>query len=115
MERDKRIRALLQRVFDSCREDLKSELSAEEYERRRLDFVFHMLDWKGDLAQLAEIFEHPESQDKQATEEFLIGFLYHVVPHLNAAGRLLLDNIPDTFAEPDTLEPRRERSAPKPV
>lgn len=114
MDRDKQLRSLLRRVFDSCREDLKSELSAEEYEQRRLDFVFHMLDWESDLVRFAEIVAHPEAQDKRETEEFLIGFLYHVVPHLNAAGRLLLDKIPDTFAQPEPSA-RRGRSATKTV
>ena len=29
---------------------------------------------------------------------FLVGFLYHAVPHLKAAGRLLLDDVPDPCA-----------------
>ena len=28
----------------------------------------------------------------------IIGALYHVIPHLNAAGRILLEEIPDAFA-----------------
>lgn len=115
MEREKRLRALFGRVFDSCREDLKAELPAQEYERRRQDFVFHMTDWESDLSRFADVVSHPETQKKSDTEEFLIGFLYHVVPHLSAAGRLLLDNIPDPFAETEPVGPHTGRPATKTV
>jgi hypothetical protein len=88
----------LGRIFDSAREGLREELSPDEYERRRHDFVFHLMDCKDDLKRLAQIFDHPEHMDEEAVSNFLIGFLYHVPPHLNAAGRLLLDEIKDPFS-----------------
>jgi hypothetical protein len=74
-------------------------VSKGEYERRRHDFVFHMTDWLTDLREYADIVRHPEEYKKDAAAEMIIGFLYHVVPHLNAAGRLLLDEIKDPFAD----------------
>jgi hypothetical protein len=94
-----RLERLLEGIFDDCRSGLKQELSAAEYDRRRHDFVFHMTDWLADLNRLHTMFKDPATQKiPEATVE-LIGILYHVVPHLSAAGRLLLDQIPDAFAE----------------
>jgi hypothetical protein len=90
---------LFGQVFDHCQEGLQDEISSAKYERRRYDFVFHMLDWNEDLQFLNGLFAKPEGQDVEATSRSLIGFLYHVIPHLNAAGRLLLDEVPDPFAE----------------
>jgi hypothetical protein len=94
-----KIELLLERLFDSQREEWKAELSPDEFERRRHDFVFHMTDWNGDLEGLAELFKNPDDLDEEAASSFLIGFLYHVLPHLNAAGRLLLGRISDPFAD----------------
>jgi hypothetical protein len=100
MDRDHELRQLLGHVFDHAQEGLRAELPADEYERRRHDFVFHMTDWAGDLTRFMELVGRPDEWKTKAATTFLIGFLYHVVPHLNAAGRLLLDHIPDPFAEP---------------
>lgn len=113
MEPNKKLLALLGKVFDAHRRDLKAELPAPEYEQRRHDFVFHMTDWLSDLRGYAEIVEHPGNHKKDDTLRFLIGFLYHVVPHLNAAGRLLLDHINDPFAEQP--EPHLSPAASDPV
>jgi hypothetical protein len=90
---------LLGQVFDDCREGLRDDLSPAEYERRRHEFVFHMLDWPKDFQFLSGLFANPEGRDIQDVSTSLIAFLYHVIPHLNAAGRLLLDEVPDPFAE----------------
>ncbi len=90
---------LLGQVFDYCQEDLQDEISPTEYEKRRHEFAFHMLDWPKDLEFLSRLFANPEGHDIRATSISLIAFLYHVIPHLNAAGRLLLDEVPDPFAE----------------
>jgi len=66
--------------------------------QRRFDFIFHMLDWARDARQFVDLLDHPEKYDKKTAEQFLIGFLFHVIPHLNAAGRLLLDEISDPFS-----------------
>src|SRR5947209_2895462 len=94
-----RVELLLETLFDSQREEWKDELPSEEFEQRRHDFVFHMTDWKDDLERLAALFNNPDQQDEESASVFLIGFLYHVVPHLNAAGRLLLEEIGDPFSQ----------------
>ncbi len=101
---------LLGDVFDHCQEGLRDEVGAAEYERRRRDFVFHMLDWQGDLTALTRLYENPGSQDVDSASRLLIGLLYHVIPHLSAAGRLLLDHVPDPFAEAGSGAPSRQPS-----
>jgi hypothetical protein len=59
-----------------------------------------MTDWLGDLKELNALYTHPEKADLHEATVLIIGFLYHVIPHLNAAGRLLLDHISDPFAPP---------------
>jgi hypothetical protein len=108
MERDDHLRELLGRVFDAAQDGLREELPPEEYERRRHDFVFHMTDCADDLVRYADFVKHPKQQDKKTATTFLIGFLYHVVPHLSAAGRLLLDHVPDPFADHPEAAPRAE-------
>jgi hypothetical protein len=109
MGRDDQLRELLGRVFDAAQEGLRDELPPEEYERRRHDFVFHMTDPADDLARFADLVRHPGSANDEETTTFLIGFLYHVLPHLSAAGRLLLDHVPDPFADQREAAPRAER------
>jgi hypothetical protein len=92
------IEQLLGQIFDGAREGERGTLDPAEYERRRHDFIFHMTDWSDDLERLADLFKHPEQQEEESASVFLIGFLYHVIPHLNAAGRLLLDEVGDPFA-----------------
>jgi hypothetical protein len=87
----------LESVFDEMREGEKKELTAAEYEQRRYDFAFHMTDWLNDLDTLVKVYRAPEHVDRKIAREFLVGFLYHVIPHLNAAGRLLLDEVSDPF------------------
>ena len=91
---------LLGSVFDSAREGLRESLSPEEYEKRRHDFVFHLADVREDVARLAELLADPTKHDEEAASALVIGILYHAIPHLNAAGRLLLDHIDDPFAGP---------------
>jgi hypothetical protein len=88
---------LLGRVFDEHRADLRQELSPEDYARRRAEFVFHMSDFTEDLQGLASMQESPENWPPERARTFLIGCLYHIIPHLKAAGRLLLDEVPDPF------------------
>ena len=90
--------------------------------RAKHDFIFHMTDWLDDLRRLTAIYEHPEKYDRQSAGCEVAGFLYHVVPHLKAAGRLLLDSIPDAFendekdprSDPITLERKHRRPPPSP-
>jgi hypothetical protein len=93
-----KVEQLLACVFDGAREGLREELAPEEYENRQHDFVFHMTDWQDDLQRLTDLFKNPDKYDEETASTLVIGFLYHVVPHLNAAGRLLLDEIGDPFS-----------------
>src|SRR5262249_35846894 len=67
--------------------------------RSREDFVFHMTDWLNDLDAIWQAYKNPEKTSKEAAGDAVFGFLVHALPHLMAAGRLLLDEIHDTFAE----------------
>jgi hypothetical protein len=98
MPADSELERLLASIFDGAREGLREELTPDEYEKRRHDFVFHLTDWRDDLERFAALFQHPDHQDEDSASELIIGFLYHVIPHLNAAGKLLLDEINDPFA-----------------
>lgn len=88
---------LLGKVFDEAQGPLKKSLGLKEYRSRRGDFIFHMTDWLGDLKEVNQIYGYPEKCDLKKTTSQMIGILYHVIPHLNAAGRLLLDEVPDPF------------------
>jgi hypothetical protein len=89
---------VLEKLFDSQREEWKEELTAAEFEQRRHDFVFHMTDWKDDLLRLADWIRSPQTLDEENASAQWVGFLYHVIPHLNSAGRLLLGDVADPFA-----------------
>jgi len=88
----------LGKVFDTLREELRRELSPAEYQRQKNDFIFHMLDWKDDVDRFARWLDNPDATDAEDSSTFVVSFLMHVAPHLNAAGRLLLDKIEDPFA-----------------
>lgn len=91
------VESLLAEVFDSMRESQRCAWGDEEYASRKHDFVFHMTDWKKDLAVLHALVAHPADFNEEQASDAIVGFLYHVIPHLNAAGRLLLDEVPDAF------------------
>jgi len=110
MSNQKRFEDLMVRIFDDHRDDIREEFGADEHERRRRDFAFHMTDWTGDLERMAALFQDPDRLDLEQATVFVIGFLYHVIPHLNAAGRLLLDEISDPFAEPTVAGPGPSQS-----
>ncbi len=89
---------LLERVFD--RFNKRSwKGSAARYEKARFDFAFHMLDWRKDMEELQELFRHPEKEDLQLAAQKIFGFLIHVIPHLDTAGKLLVGKVSNPFAE----------------
>src|SRR5439155_8797625 len=92
---DPKLRKLLGKVFDLMRGDERKAGDQDAYKTHRLDFVFHMTDWLKDLEELRELYEHPEKNTPEEASTRVIGFLVHVLPHLNAAGRLLLDEVSD--------------------
>ena len=90
---------LLGAVFSSFTTAQRHEDSVSHAKHRR-DFIFHMTDWKDDLDRLAELYQNPENFDKKQASQIVAGFLYHVIPHLQEAGRLMLEYDPgDVFAE----------------
>ena len=105
---------LLGQIFDHCQEGLRDEISLAEYEKRREGFIFHMRDWSSDLERLARLYHDPEGQDVETTSRLVMGFLYHVIPHLRAAGRLLLDHVPDPFAAGESTTPAGRPSQGQP-
>jgi hypothetical protein len=107
-----RIELLLEKLFDSQREEWKDELPFEEFEKLRHDFVFHMTDWKDDLERLAALFNNPDRQAEENTSVLLLGFLHHVVPHLNAAARLLVGDIESPFSNAENDQKERSPRTP---
>jgi hypothetical protein len=85
---------LLGNTFDAFR-DVDDEAG---HARKKADFIFHMTDWISDLETLAALYKDPNMMDRKAARQLIFGFLVHVIPHLNAAGRLMLDEIADPFA-----------------
>jgi hypothetical protein len=103
MDREKGIEEVLGATFDRMRDYLQKEVSPSDYERLRRDFIFHMTDWRSDLEKLAALYENPGSLKKKDASSIVVGFLYHVIPHLGAAGRLLLDDVGDPFGGDDVF------------
>jgi hypothetical protein len=89
---------LLGRVFDEMRGSLRDDLSPSDYEKLRWAFVFHMTDWLDDLEMMADLSENPGSKSVDQATHSLVGCLYHVVPHIQAAARFLLGDVGDPFA-----------------
>lgn len=106
------LKTLLGQAFDRRSEGLREELTPEDYEVRRSDFVFHMTDWLSDLGRLSDLYANPDCWTAKAASREVGGFLHHVIPHLNAAGRLLLDDITDPFAQPATTTVAATNTAP---
>jgi hypothetical protein len=69
------------------------------HSQQKADFIFHMTDWIADLETLAELYKNPNLFEQKEARRFIFGFLVHVIPHLNAAGRLLLGEISDPFCQ----------------
>jgi len=84
---------LLGHTFDNYR----TVEDAAEHSHGKADFIFHMTDWISDLEALAALYQEPNNLDREAAHQVIFGFLIHALPHLNAAGRLLLDEIGDPF------------------
>jgi len=94
----KELVALLGKVFDT----LQSGKDRRTHKRAQWAFTFHMTDWLNDLDRLTALFGSPETADREQAARDVAGFLYHVVPHLMAAARNLLDfRAEDIFVELD--------------
>jgi hypothetical protein len=95
---DPELVARLEKLFDQWQGSRRRSMSAADYRRLRYDFAFHMTDWLGDLRKVHAIFFDPKNVSQKSVDDAVVGFLFHAIPHLNAAGRLLLEDIPDAFA-----------------
>ncbi|MFL5341825.1 MAG: hypothetical protein ACJ8F7_16895 [Gemmataceae bacterium] len=99
---------LLVRVF---KEFVKRRgLTRKEYDELKFDFVFHMRDAKEDFENLVQLYKHPEGRNAETELLFIIGFLHHVIPHLRAAGRILMgEEIKGAFEKPGPIEIKANR------
>jgi hypothetical protein len=103
------LRKALRRIFDYLNSEDRKEMSPAAYEQRRNEFEFHMTDIVTDMHGLVRLYDRPDSVDRKTAGQFVISFLYHVIPHLNAAGRVFLGDVLDPFAPdsaPEKVAPR---------
>jgi|ERR1043165_790562 hypothetical protein len=91
MDNLKTSRDMLRAIYDELR-----DRATPNYENTREDFAFHILECVDDISELLRLLDQPKEAAAAARQ--IVGFLYHVVPHMNAATRLLLGEIPDPFA-----------------
>jgi len=90
-----------QQVLAAVYDDLQKLAKPRKNARCRRNFVFHMTDWLEDLHDLNELAEHPDRVSRKQATRLVSGFIYHVLPHLRAAGRLLDYSPEDIFRELD--------------
>ncbi len=93
---------LLGRVFDDAYADDRATLSDQDYARLRFDFIFHMTDWLDDLGRLNQVVSSPQARTTEEASGALMGFLIHAIPHLKAAGRILVGPPHDAFEDDQT-------------
>jgi len=91
---DSRLIHLLEQVFAIARE----WSGDSRFDERKSDFVFHMTDWRADLDKLYEMYTNPGGWVPGSACECVVGFLYHAVPHLDAAAKLLAGTAGDPFS-----------------
>lgn len=110
----KALEDLLGQVFDKVRErQLPSAVDAAQYDSWKRDFIFHLTDWMPDIERLRGLFQNPEEFNADTASALIVSYLIHVIPHLNAAGRLLLDEISDPFETKSTKKRGRAPSSPR--
>jgi hypothetical protein len=97
MDANESLRNILRAVFEGLRE--KEEASFSE---KQEEFAFHIVECLDDFENLLMLLKKSassnETNENAMIAREIVGFLYHVVPHLTAASRLLLDGVPDTFS-----------------
>jgi hypothetical protein len=74
-----RLRAVFAASVDTAQPD---------FEDRRRDFVFHLLEGKDDVAALAALYAAPERYSDDEALRIVQSFLYHAASHIAAAARL---------------------------
>jgi hypothetical protein len=77
----------------------------------RMDFVFHMTDWKSDLGKLFRLYNDPGSMSRKEAHDAVSGFLLHAPWHLNAAYRLLWGyEVPNPFGPSEASQTEKSGS-----
>jgi hypothetical protein len=95
MGSDHKLREVLEEIYEKISD--RGGMPSAEYRARKDDFVFHLTDCRDDLGRLAELLNGAKPASEQDPIA-LLSILYHVIPHLNAAGRLALGQFSDPFA-----------------
>jgi hypothetical protein len=93
------LRQRLGEAFSRLQDPTSPGFTAQERE-----FVFHMLDWRNDLEQLALLYSSPGRFSTDQAHEIIQAFLYHASSHIVAAARLA-ERFLDSFA---TVPPNRD-------
>jgi len=83
----------LQAVFNHW-QTIKNPVKRAEYSR---EFVFHMTDWMAELEGLARFFRHPDKFAAKQAELVVFWLFTHALPHISAAGRIMLGELSDPF------------------
>lgn len=86
----------LREAFGNVYDFLQGKGDDDFDEKMRQEFIFHMEECFDDFEEIVEVMRDSERVSEE-TAQRVAGFIYHVVPHLRRAGRLLLDEIPDPF------------------
>ena len=82
-EQQKAISTALEKVFRAY-----NVAGSAEKDQRTHDFIFHMTDWRDDLARLSRLYENPSGYPQSEWNDAVFGFLAHAVGHLMAAAKL---------------------------
>ena len=91
-------RELMRKVFDELREGVREEVSPQKYQELRESFAFHMSDWAGDIEEARKLRNQCATISSAEAAERVVGLLYHLIPHLTEAGKLLLDGVVSEIA-----------------
>jgi hypothetical protein len=103
MENSADLTKLLEATFETYAE---TGDSTAEHDRLKQDFVFHMTDWLKDLQSLSQLYQSPESRNREEAVQAIFKFLVHAAPHLREAGRLLFgEERPNPFASETSDRP----------
>jgi hypothetical protein len=54
-------------------------------------FLFHMTDWRDELATLEQLFNRPDEVSQKDANQILRDLFFHLLPHLNAAAEIYDD------------------------
>ncbi len=109
MSTHEQYRQLMRQVFDELREGIRETTSSQEYDDLRESFAFHMTDWAEDIQKLLKLRASSDSISSEDAAKEVVGLLYHLIPHLTEAGKLLLDGVGDQI-EPTEASDTSDRT-----